>query len=154
MKREEEKQKYQEQQEQENLLRNLERYQNYRALLLFDQEQKEQWQLRYHAAGAEKIHILSSQYKEIMFGSTKEMEDWNTTITQIVFSDRIPSKQVLQNAGTEICKDVSEAQDGSILGWVEKTENTETKSEYILHLDADGTILAPANSTGLFQMLK
>ncbi len=135
---------------QENLLRSLKPYQNYRALLLLDEAQKEPYPLQRQAAGAEKIHTLSSQYKDMMFGSPEDIDEWEALITQIVLSDRIPPKRVLQNSGTEICKDVSEAQDGSILGWVEKIENVENDTEYILHLDADGKIYAPEDSSELF----
>lgn len=135
---------------QEKLLNSLKPYQNYRVLLLLDEAQKEPYPLQRQAADAEKIHTLSSQYKDMMFGSPEDVDEWEAIITQIVLSDRIPPKRVLQNSGTEICKDVSEAQDGSILGWVEKIEDIENDTEYILHLDADGKIYAPEDSSELF----
>lgn len=122
--------------------------------------------------------ILSPDYKEILFGWKKDTEnaemlelssmdssigedssDWIAEvccegfiamITQIIFSDQIPSKNVLENAGTNIFQDVSEAKDGSILGWVEKAEQRNGEVEYILHLDANDTIYAPEDSSYLF----
>lgn len=96
-------------------------------------------------------NTLDKDYAEILFGEDDE-DDWKGKITKIVVSDSIPAESVIRSSVTTVYGDISEAGDGSVIGWIEKLEAavSEDGTEYILHIDGNGKVYAPADSTELF----
>ena len=92
-------------------------------------------------------HTLTEDYKKILFGE-ENIESWQEKITEIRFSGMIPAESIIKTSGTDICADISEGKDGSVIGWVEQIGD---RAEYILHIDANGKIQAPENSSALFR---
>ena len=125
----------------------IEKYKKYRTLLpLSDSE------IRKYTRREDVRNTLNKDYKEILFGK-EGIEDWRNKITEIRFSHIIPEKSVIASSGTNICADISEAENGSIIGWVEEVRTGESctaKKEYILHIDSNGKVYAPVDSEKLF----
>ena len=131
----------------------IERYKKYRTLLRMTESE-----LQKYTAGQKKA-VLSRDYKTILFGEDYEDDEdsWMYKITKIIFSDFIPAESVIRSSGTSIYGDISEKKDGSVIGWVEKREAAASEYdveqnglEYILHIDGNGKVYAPADSTELF----
>ena len=133
----------------------IEKYKKYRTLIPMSENEIRKYTdrrntVRKDTADKKLKNTLDKDYKKILFGEENK-EEWEGKITEIVFSDSIPADSVLQSSEIAICEDISEGNDGSVIGWVEKTDYGET---YILHIDGDGKIYAPVNSSVLFWFFK
>lgn len=138
----------------------LEKYKKYRTLLPMTDSELQSYQT------PEQIgNTLDKNYMKILFGEDCfgeeddddcfEEEDgdlWRDKLTKIVFSDSIPEESVIRSSETAIYGDISEAKDGSVIGWVEKLDaaDFEYDMEYILHIDGNGKVCAPVDSKELF----
>lgn len=126
----------------------IEKYKKYRTLLpLSDNE------IQMYIIKEETENTLSKDYKKILFGEWKEEKEWKDKITKIIISDTIPEDSVIKASDTTICADISEAENGSIIGWMEEVRTGESctaRKEYILHIDSNGKIYAPVDSEELF----
>ena len=130
----------------------IEKYKKYRTLIPMSENEIRKYTdrrntIRKDTADKKSTHTLDKNYKKILFGEGN-IESWQEKITEIRFSGVLLAESVIRTSGTDICADISEEKNGSVIGWVEQINNG---AEYILHIDANGKIDAPADSADLFE---